>query len=311
MARALITGGAGFIGSHLADALLAEGWDVTVVDDLSTGFRHNVAPACHFLQASIADPEVAALIENGGFDAILHHAAQVNVRRSVEDPVFDAHQNIVATLNLLEAARKGGVRRFLFASSGGTVYGEPALLPVAETAPLQPTSPYGCSKASIELYLRFYREAYGLDATALRYGNVYGPRQNPHGEAGVIAIFCEKMIAGEQPVIFGDGEQTRDYIHVADVVAANLAALNTPGLEAVNIGTEVQSTVNQIFEHMNGAFGHALAPRYAAPRTGELQHIALDTRHAQQALGWKARTALADGIRETVHWYKAHFIPGS
>src|SRR5947199_6536065 len=249
--KVLVTGGAGFIGSHVVDAYLAAGDDVTVLDDLSTGKREQVPPGARFVQADVRSPAARELLAKGDFTLLNHHAAQMDVRRSVADPLFDAEVNVLGFLNLLEGARLGDVQRVVFASSGGTVYGETARLPVVESAPKLPASPYGTAKLASEYYLATYFQLYGLETVALRYSNVYGPRQNPHGEAGVVALFTPRVLAGESLVVYGDGEQTRDMVYVTDVAAANLAAsdcalpLPIDGLDgwAYNIGTGVETSV--------------------------------------------------------------------
>ncbi|HLK12718.1 MAG TPA: NAD-dependent epimerase/dehydratase family protein, partial [Candidatus Binatia bacterium] len=221
--KVLVTGGAGFIGSHVVDALVAAGHDVVVVDDLSTGHRENLNPNARFVELDVTDPRLVELIRDERPAAVSHHAAQMDVRRSVADPLFDARTNILGTINLLEGARRANVRRVLFVSSGGAVYGEQEIFPAPETHPTNPVSPYGVSKRAGELYAFFYQAEYHIPFVALRYANVYGPRQDPHGEAGVVAIFCGRMLAGQPVTIFGDGEQTRDYVFVGDIVRANLA----------------------------------------------------------------------------------------
>ncbi|MGH7701065.1 MAG: NAD-dependent epimerase/dehydratase family protein, partial [Gemmatimonadales bacterium] len=260
--RVLITGGAGFIGSHVADAHLAAGDDVTVLDDLSSGARSNVPAAARFVEGDVRSAEARALVATGGFAILNHHAAQMDVRRSVADPVFDAQVNVLGLLNLLEGARAGGVRRVVFASSGGTVYGESQALPLAEEAPKFPASPYGTAKLAAEYYLATYAQLYGLEAVALRYSNVYGPRQRADGEAGVVAIFGRRILAGEPLIIYGDGEQTRDMVFVGDVAEANVAAATCalPPLDAVdarawNIGTGVETSVNRLAELLAAAAG--------------------------------------------------------
>src|SRR3989454_792757 len=242
--KVLVSGGAGFIGSHVVDAYLAAGDDVTVLDDLSTGKREHVPPGARFVQADVRSPAARELLAKGGFTLLNHHAAQMDVRRSVADPLFDADVNVLGLLNLLEGARRGGVQRVVFASSGGTVYGETARLPVVESAPKLPASPYGTAKLASEYYLATFSQLYGLETVALRYGNVYGPRQNPHGEAGVVAIFAHRVLAGQPLTVFGDGNQTRDMVFVQDVVDTNLAASRgalppVDGIDgrAFNIGT--------------------------------------------------------------------------
>lgn len=303
MAKALITGGAGFIGSHLADALVAQGHEVHVVDNLSSGFRRNVPAKAHLHELDINDAATAELIRTGSFDYILHLAAQINVRASVEDPRNDAQQNILGTLNLLEAARQGGVSKFIFASSGGTVYGEQHSFPAPETHSTHPLSPYGITKLSVEMYLYYYQQVYGMQTVALRYGNVYGPRQNPHGEAGVIAIFAERMLEGKQPVINGDGLQTRDYVFVADVVTANLAAMNYPGSGTFNVGTGIETDVVTLFDLVNAAYGSRYQRTHVPAKAGEQRRSVLDITLPGQQLRWAPAYTLEKGLPVTLEWF--------
>jgi len=305
--RVLITGGAGFIGSHVADAHLAAGDEVTVLDDLSTGRRENVPARARLVQADIRSPEARALVAEGGFAVLNHHAAQMDVRRSVEDPVFDAGVNLLGLLNLLQGAHAGGVRRVVFASSGGTVYGEGDRLPFTETDPKLPASPYGTAKLASEYYLATFTQLYGLEAAVLRYSNVYGPRQNPHGEAGVIAIFSKRIADGAPITIFGDGGQTRDMVYVLDVAEANVRAAAAPlpplrGLDARawNIGTGVETTVNRLAELLAEGAGRPATIHRAPARTGEILRSALSVEKASRELGWRPRTSLAEGLRATV-----------
>ena len=305
--RVVVTGGAGFIGSHVADAHLAAGDEVTVLDNLSTGRRENVPARARLVVADIRSPEARELLATGGFTVLNHHAAQMDVRRSVEDPVFDAGVNVVGLLNLLEGARVGGVRRVVFASSGGTVYGEGERLPLAEPDPKLPASPYGTAKLASEYYLATFSQLYGLDAVALRYSNVYGPRQNPHGEAGVVAIFSKRIADGEPITIFGDGEQTRDMVYALDVAEANVRAagatlppLKTLDSRAWNIGTGVETSVNRLAELLAQGAGKTAQITRAPARVGELLRSALATDKAARELGWRPRTPLAEGLRATV-----------
>ncbi len=307
MSKVLVTGGAGFIGSNVADAYLARGDQVWVVDDLSSGRLQNVADAVHFVRMDIGDPGLDGLFRDvGGFDVVNHHAAQIDVRKSVADPQADARINIVGLLNVLECARRHGTGRFLFVSSGGVVYGEPDERPTPETAPKAPLSPYGVTKLSAEYYLNYYLTIHGLEYAAVRYSNVYGPRQDPHGEAGVVAIFCERLLEGRGLTIFGDGEQTRDYVFVGDVVAANMlltdAALPPPGggidTRGFNVGTGVETSVNELGQAVMDVAGKRVDVGYAAARPGELRHSSLDASRLR-ALGWAPRTSLHDGLART------------
>jgi UDP-glucose 4-epimerase len=307
--RVLVSGGAGFIGSHVADAFLGAGWDVTVLDNLSRGRMQNVPSGAAFLRLDVGSLEAREVIASGRFDAISHHAAQVDVRVSVADPVLDAEENILALLNLLEGARAGGVRRVVAISSGGAVYGERPP-PHPETAPKLPLSPYGVSKLSGEHYLACYAQLYGLEGVALRYGNVYGPRQDPHGEAGVVAIFGNRLRAGQSLTVYGDGEQTRDYVYVSDVARANLLAAEadlppsdgTIDACAFNIGTGVQTSVNELASGMIAASGVSVGVERAPARTGELLASALIIEKAGRLLGWTPRVSLAEGLRATYEW---------
>ncbi len=307
--RVLVSGGAGFIGSHLVRAYLAAGDAVTVVDDLSSGRRENLPEGVTLVQADVRSPEARSLAATGGFAILNHHAAQMDVRRSVEDPVFDAQVNVLGLLNLLEGARAGGVKRVVFASSGGTVYGDGAATPTPETAPKLPASPYGTAKLTSEYYLATFAQLFGLEAVALRYSNVYGPRQNPHGEAGVVAIFGRRMLAGEPVTIYGNGEQTRDLVFVEDVAAANvlaaerpLPALTTLDARAYNVGTGVETSVNRLAELLAAAAGNTSKIGRAPARAGEILRSALDVGKAARELGWRPLVPLAEGLARTVRW---------
>ena len=304
--RVLVTGGAGFIGSHVAEAYLQRGDKVWIVDDLSSGRRSNIPPGATFIEASITDDAIEKLFrEVGGFDIVNHHAAQMDVRTSVERPRFDASINVDGLLNVIECARKYGTKRFLFVSSGGVVYGEPEQRPTPEHAPKAPLSPYGVTKLAAEYYLHYYRIVHGLEYAALRYANVYGPRQNPHGEAGVVAIFSSRIRDGKALTIYGDGHQTRDYVYIADVVSANMLltdAVLAPGGDmdqrAFNVGTGRETSVNELARALIEASGKSVEIHNAPERRGELRHSSLDTRRLQQ-LGWSAQYRLEDGLRIT------------
>jgi len=305
---ALVTGGAGFIGSNLVDALLARGDEVTVVDDLSTGRRENLDDAltrgATLVEADIRDR--AALEELAGRErpeTVFHLAAQIDVRKSIADPAFDASINVGGTANVLEAARAAGSRRFVFVSTGGAIYGEGEGqdLPLAEDAPLAPEAPYGQSKHAAEGYLALYERLYSLSGVSLRLGNVYGPRQDPLGEAGVVAIFCGRLRAGERPTVFGDGRQTRDYIYVGDVVAAALAAAESAASGPINVGTGVETDVLELARRLGELGGsEGFEPELAPPRTGEVQRIAIDPARAERELGWRAEVGLEQGLRLTL-----------
>jgi UDP-glucose 4-epimerase len=304
--KILVTGGAGFIGSHVAGAFLKAGHTVTVLDNLSGGKLRNLPKGAKFLKMDIRDGKgLRRLFSRARFDVVDHHAAQMSVPDSVRDPLFDADVNVRGLLELLEAGRMHGLKKFIHISSGGTVYGEPAKLPARETMPIVPTSPYGITKAVGEDYLRFYALQYGLNYTVLRYSNVYGPRQEPHGEAGVVAIFAKKMLAGEAPKIFGDGGVIRDYVYVEDVAAANLAALRKGSGEAFNIGTGKPTTVRELYANIATAAGFRGAPVFAPSRAGDLAANWLSNTKARGALGWRPRVALAVGITRTVEHFRA------
>jgi len=302
--RILVTGGAGFIGSHIVDAYVRAGHEVVVVDDLSTGKREHLPPRVRFLQADIQDPAVRQLIAAEKIDIVSHHAAQMDVRRSVADPLYDARVNIIGILNVLEGAREAKVKKFIFASSGGAIYGEQETFPADEEHPTHPISPYGVSKRAGEHYLYFYRAEYGLPYIALRYANVYGPRQDPHGEAGVVAIFTQRLLAGEQPVINGDGEQTRDYVFVGDVAQANLAALQAEYTGPLNIGTGSETTVNQLFTTLRNLTGSAAREVHGPAKPGEQRRSVLTWSHAAQVLHWRPTVGLEDGLRQTVTYFR-------
>jgi UDP-glucose 4-epimerase len=306
--RILVTGGAGFIGSNLVDALLARGDEVTVVDDLSTGRRENLEQAlaggAALVEADIRDREaLAGIAREHGPEVVFHLAAQIDVRKSIADPAWDASINVGGTANVLEAARAAGCRRLVFSSTGGAIYGEGAgqQLPLAEDAPLAPEAPYGQSKFAGEGYLALYERLYGLSSVPLRLGNVYGPRQDPLGEAGVVAIFCGRLREGARPTVFGDGKQTRDYIYVGDVVAAMLAAAASEATGPFNVGTGVETDVLELVRQLAELGGtEGFEPEFAPPRTGEVQRISIDPGRAERELGWKAEIGLAEGLRLTL-----------
>jgi UDP-glucose 4-epimerase len=306
--RTLVTGGAGFIGSNLVDALLARGDEVTVVDDLSTGRCENLegalAAGATLVEADIRDrAAMEELAAHERSEVVFHLAAQIDVRKSIADPAFDASINVGGTANVLEAARGAGAQRVVFVSTGGAIYGEGEgqALPLSENAPLAPEAPYGQSKYAAEGYLALYERLYGLSGVSLRLGNVYGPRQDPLGEAGVVAIFCGRLRAGERPTIFGDGKQTRDYIYVGDVVAAALAAAEADATGPINVGTGLETDVLELARHL-GELGEVenFEPEFAPPRTGEVQRISIDPARAERKLGWRAEIGLEEGLRLTL-----------
>jgi len=302
--KILVTGGAGFIGSHVVDAYLAAGHEVLVVDDLSTGHRENLNPKARFHQLDITDAKVAELIRDERPAVLNLHAAQMDVRRSVADPLFDARVNILGTINLLEAARKANVRRVLFVSSGGAVYGEQEAFPASETHSTNPVSPYGVSKRAGELYAFFYQAEYQLPFVALRYANVYGPRQDPHGEAGVVAIFSGKMLRGEPVTVNGDGKQTRDYVYVGDVARANVLALDSTATGPFNVGTGIETDVNTLARLLADAAGSRSEIRHGPAKQGEQRRSVIDCARAAQVLGWRPEVSLADGLGRTVEFFR-------
>lgn len=299
-----VTGGAGFIGSHLVDAFVDRGHRVLVLDDLSSGKRENLPSAAELFVHDIRSPEAATLIETAGIDVLVHQAAQMDVRRSVADPTFDADVNVVGSLRLLEAARRGGVRQVLFASTGGAIYGEQDRFPADEDHAARPLSPYGVSKLAVERYLYVYHQSYGLDVTCLRYANVYGERQNPHGEAGVVAIFLDRLLGGQTPTINGDGLQTRDYVHVSDVVRANVASLGRSGFHVLNVGTGIETSVVALYQALANALGVASEPAFGPAKEGEQRRSVVDAGRARAALGLEALTSLEDGFARTAAWFR-------
>jgi UDP-glucose 4-epimerase len=299
--KILVTGGAGFIASHVSEGYLRAGHSVVIVDDLSTGKRENIPAAAKFLECDITNfAEMERIIADERPELINHHAAQMDVRRSVREPLFDARVNIVGALGLLELAVKYKVRKFLYASTGGASYGEVETVPVDENHPTRPICHYGVSKLTLERYLFLYKYLYGLNYTVMRYPNVFGPRQNPHGEAGVIAIFALQMLRGDQPTIFGDGSKTRDYVFIEDIVKANVALLEKGDGEILNLGSGVPTSDLQIFELVRTATHFNGDPRYAPVRPGEVGHIALSGRRAHDTFGWAPGISLAEGIGRTV-----------
>jgi len=316
--RALVTGGAGFIGSHVADLYLAHGYAVTILDDFSSGKRENVPAAATVVEASVTSTEAAALVREGGFDVISHLAAQIDVRKSVADPVHDATINVSGTITIAEAVRASGRRtRLIFSSTGGALYGDFVTPPNDETFPKDPESPYGIGKLAAEYYLAYYARLHGMDTVALRYANVYGPRQDPHGEAGVVAIFCNKILEGSPLRVFGDGSQTRDYVFVGDVARANLAAaegtLPDAGrldARAFNIGTGMETSVVQLAEALQQVAGSRAPLEFAPARPGEQQRSAVRIEKAAEVLGWRPRVPLIEGLAETFRFFAARAAAG-
>jgi len=304
--RIVVTGGAGFIASNITDAYIERGHEVHIFDDFSTGQRANVNPKAALHQIDIADRQSSQLIERIKPDLLSHHAAQMDVRYSVADPTFDARVNILGFINLLEGCKNAGVKKIIFASSGGAVYGEQESFPAPESHVTQPASPYGVSKRTGELYLSYYHQNFNLPYIALRYANVYGPRQSSKGEAGVVAIFLSQLLTGKTPVINGDGKQTRDYVYVGDVVAANVAALESDFVGPINIGTGVETDVMTIYNHLCVAIGARLHAQYGPAKTGEQRRSCIDNRRAGEVLGWRPQVALSEGLKRTAAYYREH-----
>lgn len=303
--RVLVTGGAGFIASHVVDAYIERGHDVTVVDDLSSGRRENVNPKAELVVADLRDRATIEQLKGRGFDLVNHHAAQIDVRVSVADPAADAELNIVATLRLFQAMVSDGVKKIVFASSGGAAYGEPVYAPQDELHPLAPLSPYGCAKLSIDQYLGFFRHVHGIRAVSLRYANVYGPRQRKDGEAGVVAIFAGAILDGQTARINGDGEQTRDYVFVEDVVRANMAA-SEPDVDGIfNVGTGVETSVNELYTLLAAALGSDTKAEHGPAKAGEQQRSVLDGTKLRQLAGLPDPVRFADGIARTVEWLRS------
>ncbi|MFA5855924.1 MAG: NAD-dependent epimerase/dehydratase family protein [Candidatus Pacearchaeota archaeon] len=301
--KILITGGAGFIGSHLSDLLIKKNEEVHIIDNLSTGKLENINPKAKFHNIDLSNHEsVSNIFEQVKPDIVYHLAAQIDIRKSVEDPIKDANINILSTLNLLELSRKNDIKHLIFSSTGGAIYGDTKELPTKEDHKENPVSPYGCAKLAIEKYLNFYNKTYGLKYTALRYSNVYGPRQNPHGEAGVISIFLNNMILGKTPIIFG-GIQTRDFVYVKDVAYANLLALKDNKSDTYNIGTGKETDIIEIFSRLNRYFKNEFDPKYEPIKKGEQKKSCLDNNKAKEILGWVPKVNMEEGLDKTYCWY--------
>lgn len=302
--KILVTGGAGFIGSNLIDALISLGHDVVVIDNLSSGLRRNLNSKATFYEIDIRDKKLSEVFEREKPDIVDHHAAQIDVRKSGEDPVADAEANILGSLNLITNCIRFGVKRVVYASTGGAIYGNPQYLPADENHPINPISQYGVSKHTVEHYLHLYSLIHGLEYVALRYSNVYGPRQNPYGEAGVVAIFAIQMLTGKQPTIFGPGDKTRDYAHVSDIVKANIVALEKGKNAIYNIGTGIETSDQEIFDTLASVLGYKGKPIYAPVRKGEVYRISLECSKARKELGWNAKLSLKEGIAQTAEYYR-------
>ena len=302
--RVLVTGGAGFIGSHLADRLLGDGHDVVILDDLSTGHVEHLQANARFYQMDLMSPWIDELFRIERPEAVVHQAAQASVRRSVEDPVFDAGVNVLGTATLLQASVRHGVRRFLFASTGGALYGDADVTPTPEDYPTLPVSPYGAAKLSAEVYLRTFNALHGLSYAALRYANVYGPRQDPHGEAGVVAIFTRRLLSGETTRINGDGKQTRDFVYVGDVAEANALALTSDTVGSFNVGTGIETDVNTIFQMLRRLTGSNQPEEHGPPLAGEQRRSVVDARKLEKMLGWRPKTSLDAGLDATVRYFR-------
>ena len=304
--KVLVTGGAGFIGSHIVDAMINEGHEVVIADNLSTGQRQNINPKARFYEVNICDPALERVFKLENPQIVCHQAAQTVISRSVSEPIFDANVNILGSLNLISSCLRYGVKKVIYASSGGAVYGEPKYLPVDEKHPVDPLSQYGASKHTVEHYLHLYWLQHGLEYVSLRYPNVCGPRQNPSGEAGVVAIFTGQMLRGERPTIFGKGDKTRDYTYVSDIARANVLAMSAGKIGIYNLGTGVETSDQQIFDMIAQNVGYKEAPDYAPVRKGEIYRICLNFSRAQAEFGWQPLVSLKEGLAQTVAFYKKH-----
>ena len=300
----MVTGGAGFIGSHIVNEYINAGHEVVIIDDLSTGEMRFVNPKAIFYQLNIHSPDVKTILEKEKISAINHHAAQISVSESVSDPLFDANSNIIGTLQLLRNAVSLNIDKFVFASTGGAMYGEQTIFPASEEHPCRPLSPYGISKLCAENYINYFRTQHGLNTTVLRYSNVYGPHQNPHGEAGVVAIFCQRLMEGLPPVIFGDGEQTRDFISVRDVAQANIIALDSKCMGTFNIGTGKETSVNFLTKKLLKVSGITTSAKHSPPKKGEQRRSSIDSKKLLESFGWKPCISLEEGLFETINYFK-------
>ena len=302
--KIMVTGGAGFIGSHIVNAYIDAGHDVVIIDDLSSGEMSFVNPKAMFYQLNIHSPDVKTILEKEKISAINHHAAQISVSESVSDPLFDANSNIIGTLQLLQNAVSLKIDKFVFASTGGAMYGKQTVFPANEEHPCHPLSPYGISKLCAEKYINYFRTQHGLNTTVLRYSNVYGPHQNPHGEAGVVAIFCQRLMEGLPPVICGDGEQTRDFISVKDVAQANIIALDSKCEGTFNLGTGKETSVNLLTKELLKVSGIRTSAKHSPPRKGEQRRSSIDSSKLLKNFGWKPCISLEEGLLETINYFK-------
>ena len=302
--KILVTGGAGFIGSHIVDAYVKDGHEVIVIDNMSTGREENKNPKAKYYKMDICDREIEKVFEDEKPEILNHHAAQIDVRKSVADPAGDVKINLIGFINLLEAGRKNGLKKVVLASTGGAIYGEQDYFPADESHPARPISPYGLNKLASEQYLHYYKHVYEIDWVALRYANVYGPRQNAKGEAGVVAIFSTKMFSGEQPIINGDGKQTRDYVFVGDVVRANMLALKDEAHGAYNVGTGVETNVNEIFSAIKELTGVSCDEKHVEAKAGEQERSCIQASRLKKEFSWAPQIKFHDGMKETVEWFK-------
>lgn len=310
--KILVTGGAGFIGSHIVDILIENNFEVVVVDDLSSGNENNINKKAKLYKLSIQDPGLEAVFQKEQPDCVNHHAAQIDVRRSVTDPVFDAKINVLGAINVFQNCIKYKVKKVVFASSGGAIYGEQEIFPAPETHPIKPISPYGITKLMAEHYLYYYQKIHGLDYTVLRYANVYGPRQDPFGEAGVVAIFIQKMLMGEQPIINGDGSQTRDFVYVKDVARANILALKSNASENVfNIGTGIETSINQTLSYLKKIIDSSIKEQMGPPKKGEQRRSVIECTRAEKKLLWTPITSLEDGLISTCKYFRKNLNQAS
>ncbi|RJQ55278.1 MAG: SDR family oxidoreductase [Nitrospiraceae bacterium] len=303
--KVLVTGGAGFIGSNISDSLIEEGYEVIVVDDLSTGKEKNINDRARFYRLDIRDVGLEDVFRRERPDYVSHQAAQMDVRRSVSDPIFDAKVNVLGAINVFQNCLKYDVKKVIFASSGGAIYGEQDIFPAPETHPLRPLSPYGITKLVAEHYLYYYKNVFNLDHVILRYANVYGPRQDPFGEAGVVAIFIQKMLSGEQPFINGDGCQTRDFVYVGDVVQANLLAFTSDSSENIfNVGTGLETSINEIFDHLADIMAPSVKKEFGPPKKGEQRRSVIDSSRAKETLRWGPKVSISEGLKRTYEYFK-------